>query len=72
MTTPEYPWHRCVAGASFFVPSLDPYRIQREGLKAGFQQLGTRAAITARPGMYRGVLGVLFTVRSGARRSGTA
>lgn len=72
MTTPEYPWHRCVPGASFFVPSLDPYRTQREGLKAGFQQLGTRAKITARPGMYRGIMGVLFSVRSAAPRPDTS
>ena len=68
MNQKDYPWHRCVPGASFFVPSLDPYRTQHEGLKAGYQQLGTRAAISARPGTYRGLLGVMFSVRSVARR----
>jgi hypothetical protein len=63
MTQQKYPWHRCVPGASFFVPTLDPYRIQREGLQAGFNLFGTKAKITARPGMYRGIMGVLFTLR---------
>ncbi len=72
MIDPKYPWHRCVPGASFFVPSLDPYRTQREGLRAGFHLFGTRSKLTARPGMYRGMLGVLFSVRSVAPRRDTS
>lgn len=63
----KYPWHRCVPGTSFFVPSLDPHRTKVEGLQAGYRTLGTKAAIDARPGAYKGVLGVLFTVRSARR-----
>lgn len=64
MSRQEYPWHRCVSGASFFVPSLDTRHTQYEGLRQGYQQLGTRARISARPGTYRGLLGVLFSVKS--------
>ena len=64
MTHVEYPWHRCVPGASFFVPSLEPHRTKVEGLRQGYLALGNRAAITARPGMYRGMLGVMFTLRA--------
>lgn len=63
----KYPWHRCVPGASFFVPSLDPRHTMFEGLKEGRRVLGIRAAIHARPGAYRGMMGVLFSVRSVAR-----
>ncbi len=63
-----YPWHRCVPGTHFFVPSLDPQRTAYEGLREGYRVLGTSAKISARPGAYRGMLGVLFSVRSVERR----
>lgn len=63
----KYPWHRCVPGTSFFVPSLDPHRTAVEGLQAGHRILGTKAAITARPGAYKGTMGVLFSVRPAQR-----
>lgn len=72
MSQTEYPWHRCVPGTSFFIPSLDPQRTKVEGLGEGFRILGHRAKIDARPGMYRGVLGVMFSVRSAAPRRSTA
>jgi hypothetical protein len=72
MTRVEYPWHRCVPGASFFVPSLEPHRTKVEGLRQGYLALGNRAAITARPGMYRGMLGVMFSVRSAPQPRGTS
>lgn len=64
MSRQEYPWHRCVPGTSFFVPSLEPQRTQYEGVRQGYQQLGTKARISARPGSHRGMLGVLFSVKS--------
>lgn len=70
MKRTEYPWHRCVPGTSFFVPTLDVQRVAFEGLRQGYQILGTKARITARPGKYRGMLGVLFT--QAARRGSAA
>lgn len=57
-----FPWHRCVPGESFFVPSLDPYRTMLTGLNQAGIQLGLRARVRCRPGVYKGHLGVLFTV----------
>lgn len=59
----QFPWLRCRPGDSFFVLSLDPRRTAHDGLRAGNKQLGRRASIKARPGVYRGFLGVLFTLR---------
>lgn len=67
MNETKYPWHRCVPGTSFFVPSLEPHRTAFDGIRVGRKLLGTKVGLSARPGMYRGLLGVLFSVRSAVR-----
>ena len=64
----RYPWHRHTAGESFFVPTLDLGRTTAEGLRVGQRLLGQDAGITARAGVYNGMLGVLFTVQPSRRR----
>jgi hypothetical protein len=57
-----FPWLRCRPGESFFVPSLTPYDTMHRGLCFGQQVLGFKEKLEARPGSYRGRLGVLFSV----------
>ena len=59
-----FPWHRCVPGTSFFVPSLDPQHTQLEGLRQGYRKLGRKEKIYAQIGTYKGMLGVLFTLKA--------
>lgn len=63
LTKTEYPWYRCKAGESFFVPALDTARTVVDGMHAGRRQLGNKAPIRYRVGAHKGMLGVLFTVR---------
>jgi len=64
--SPEYdtrfPWYRCAAGESFFVPSLDLDATVRRGLAQASIQLPRSTPREARPGVYAGMLGVLFSV----------
>lgn len=64
MASEEFHWLRYKAGESFFVPSLDPYRTALAGVRAAARQRGLRPGGTARykVGIYKGLLGVLFTV----------
>lgn len=55
-------WTACKAGESFFVPSLDPMRTARMGLFIG-GRVHRRSRLHYRVGIYKGVLGVLFTLR---------
>lgn len=58
----RFPWHRCKAGESFFVPSLDPHRTMVEGLGEGYRVLGRKTFLRAKAGAYKGKLGVVFTL----------
>ena len=64
-----FPWHRCKPGDSFFVLSLDPKRTAFVGLQAGIRALGRRTPLSARPGIYQGCLGVLFTLPASRQQS---
>lgn len=59
---PLFPWDRCMPGRSFFVPSLDPERTMRLGMEQANLQLGFGAKRAARVGVYKGMLGVLFSL----------
>lgn len=63
----DFPWRRCQPGEYFFVASVDPYGTIQAGLRAGVHQLGRRAKLRYKVGVYKGLLGVLFTLR-GAKR----
>lgn len=65
----EFPWYRCRPGDSFFVLSLDPRRTAHVGLRVGTATFGRRVVLHARPGVYRGFLGVLFTLPASRPRS---
>ena len=59
----QFPWHQCKAHGAFFVPSLDPYGTRDRGLRAGYALLGRGARLYAREGSFRGLLGVMFSLR---------
>lgn len=58
----RFPWHRLRQGESFFVPTLDPTEVMREGLVVGRLHYGRSANVRAKYGIVNGLLGVLFTV----------
>jgi len=57
----RFPWHRQRPGESFFVPTLQPYEVMREGLYIGHLHHGHSARLKARFGVVQGQLGVLFS-----------
>lgn len=68
----DYPWHRLRPGESFFVASLAPYRTAQEGLRVGLSLYGRKANLKYRAGVYKGVLGVLFTLPAKRPPAGTS
>lgn len=60
--TYEYPWHRCAAGESFFIPTLHPAHVACEGMRLSRQYV-KKGGASYRIGVYNGMLGVLFTVK---------
>jgi hypothetical protein len=48
---------------SFFVPTLQPHALMVEGLRTAREAPGRRIVVKARACIYRGMLGVLFTVK---------
>lgn len=57
----EYPWKRIRKGESFFVPALDVHAVMLEGVREARKQGVGRG--TGVPGIYRGLLGVMFSIR---------
>jgi hypothetical protein len=57
----RYPWHRHNGGESFFVPTLNPDEVMREGLVLG-RQSHPSLKLRAKFGIVQGQLGVLFTL----------
>ena len=56
-------WRTRVPGTSFFVPTLNPHAIMAEGLRTSSDVLGVSRQARARMCIYKGLLGVMFTVR---------
>lgn len=48
---------------SFFVPTLDPYALRAEGLRTASEMPGKKLDVRAEICIYKGLLGVLFTLR---------
>ncbi len=57
----EFPWHRCRAGESFFIPTLNPFPVISEGLRLGNIRYGFSKPPKAKFVIFRGQLGVMFT-----------
>jgi hypothetical protein len=49
---------------SFFVPTLQPYVLMAEGLRTARETPGRRINVKARACIYKGMLGVIFTVKT--------
>ena len=56
-------WHKRPVG-SFFVPTLQPYVLMAEGLRTARETPGRRINVKARACIYKGMLGVIFTVKT--------
>jgi len=56
----EFPWLQTKPGGYFFILSLDVQDTVYRGLRTGYALLGMRARISAKPGAFKGHLGVLF------------
>jgi hypothetical protein len=55
-------WHQRAVG-SFFVPTLSPYVLMAEGLRTARETPGKRINVKARACIFKGMLGVMFTVK---------
>lgn len=58
----KYPWHKTQRGESFFVPSLDVKATELEGRQMAVILINSGGVI-CKPGIYQGVLGVMFKRR---------
>lgn len=56
----EFPWLTVRPGHFFFILSLDVHDTAYRGLRTGYALLGAKARISAKPGIFKGHLGVLF------------
>ena len=65
----KFPWHRCMPGESFFVPTLHPSAVIEAGLLVGLQYCQLRQPPRAKFCIYDGILGVMFTMPGRARVS---
>ena len=62
MSREEYPWQQLRAGESFFVPCIDHRKVMVEGRQWASALLGPRS-VSATPGVYKGMWGVMFRLR---------
>jgi hypothetical protein len=58
----RFPWHRCMPGESFFVPTLNPLPVIQEGLRVGHEYYSINRGLRALFVIHDGLLGVLFTL----------
>ena len=56
----EFPWLATKPGGYFFILSLDVQDTAYRGLRTGHALLGINAKLSAKPGVFKGHLGVLF------------
>jgi hypothetical protein len=56
-------WRTRLPGASFFVPTLIPMALLAEGMRTSTEALGRSRCARGRACIYKGMLGVMFTVR---------
>ncbi len=64
-----YRWATTKPGESFFVPSVDPPTTLLEGLRSAHTHGLSATNIRAAPCIYKGVMGVMFTLRAPRKRA---
>jgi hypothetical protein len=60
---PAFPWKTTREGESFFIPCLDTHHFIVLGKSSAYETLGRSARIVAVRGIFKGYLGVMFTLR---------